>query len=88
MLAMPEDDGAGGLELRDDRGVLRRDELVARAREAVPAGRGDVALEAGVGLDDDRHAPERAARAAPCGPASCRAASASASSRNSVSIAP
>ena len=39
-------------------------ELVARAREALPAGRGDLSFDAGVRLDDDRHAPERPARRA------------------------
>ena len=34
------------------------------AREALPAGRGHLALDAGVRLDDDRHAPERPAGAA------------------------
>lgn len=87
---VPEDDGDGGLEFRDDGGVLGRHEFVAWPREAGPTRRGHLALDAGVGLDDDRHAPEPAARAGTgsAAAASCLAASASASSRYSVSIAP
>ena len=63
-VGVPDDDGAGGLEFRDDRRVLRRDQFVARARESLPAGGRDLTLDAGVRLDDDRHAPERPTRAA------------------------
>ena len=55
----------------------RRDQLEARPREALPAGGGHLPLDAGVRLDDDRHAPQRATRGAPpplrrCGVLTCR----------------
>ena len=59
----PDDDGAGGLELRDDRRVLRRHQFVARAREAFPPCRRHLAFDGRVGLDDNRHSPERTAGA-------------------------
>ncbi len=56
-----DDDRAGGAQLGCHGGVARRDQLVARHGEPRPAGSGDLPGEAGIGLDHDRHAPQRPA---------------------------
>src|SRR5213075_2249950 len=55
------------LELRHDRRVLGRYQLVPGSREAFPPGRGDLAFDARIRLDDDRHAPDRTMGAAALG---------------------
>ena len=56
-----DNDRAGSLEPGDYGRILRRDEFVPGAPEALPPGRRHLAFHAGVRLDHDRHAPERPA---------------------------
>ena len=68
MLVCPRNHRARRAQLCDDSCILGRDQLMAGDHVAFPSIRGDQALDAGVGLRDNRNAPQGAARKIGCRP--------------------
>ena len=60
-VGLPEDDGSGRAQLGDDGRIPGRDQFMAGDHVAFPSIRSDQALDAGVGLGNDRNAPQGAA---------------------------